>query len=176
MGQDGVAMVNVNQVDESATRMTLLQLLAGGYGWFEAGLLAALRDVEGTEGLRAADLKLLANLDCDTTYASELARRLGISRQAVTKLLRNLVDHGFVRLEPAPGKRHAKQIVITASGRVLIGHAVTALARLEEELAVRVGSDDVATLRRVLAADWGEVPVVINGEEADERLRPEGDG
>jgi len=102
-----------------------------------------------------ADLKLLANLDCGTTYASELAKRMGVSRQAVNKLIKSLVETGLVRLEAVPGKRNTKWIVITDSGRETILDLVTELNRMEALLEKRLGEELVGELRAALEADWG---------------------
>lgn len=108
--------------------------------------------------LSKADLQLLANLDCGETYASELARRMKVSRQAIGKLLKNLVADGYVSLETDPKRANTKVIVITDAGRQLVFDAIAELNRLEEELAKRIGESDARALRRALEADWGDPP------------------
>jgi len=148
----------VNKVDESEPEeddsISLLQLLERGHTWFQEGLLAACR-ARGWRSLGRADLRLLANLNCGTTYSSELARRLGVSRQAVGKLVKNLVKEGLVKLETDPDQRNMKRIVITSEGGKWIDEAVGELDRMERSLAERLGEEKLAVLREALEADWG---------------------
>src|SRR6056297_3655123 len=109
--------------NESADSLSLLQLLARGHAWFQEGLLAACR-ARGQETLGRAELRVLANLNCGPTYSSELARRLGVSRQAVGKLVKNLETEGLVVLETDPEQRNMKRIVITPEGEKWINEAV----------------------------------------------------
>jgi len=149
----------VNKVDEMSGRgsdsISLLQLLERAHTWFEERLLMACRN-SGQHSLGRADLRLLANLNCGTTYSSELARRLGVSRQAVGKLVKNLVKEELVRLETDPERRNMKRIVITPEGERWINEAVGELGRLECVLGERLGKERVAVLREVLEAGWGE--------------------
>lgn len=149
----------VNKVDKMAkgplASLTLLQLLDRAYAWFEEGLLRECRGPEPSS-LGRADLRLLANLNCGTTYSSELARRLGVSRQAVGKLVKNLEKEGLVVLETDPEQRNLKRIVITPEGERWIRAAVGELQRMEQVLAMRLGEKSMAVLRQVLEADWGE--------------------
>jgi len=148
---------DVNQIDkkDNSDQMTLYQLLDRAHQWFEAGLQESFQN-GGVRSLRRADLKLIANLDCGTTYSSELARRLGVSRQAVAKLVGNLVKEGIVTLEPDPDARNTKLIVMTEKGKELIRYAVEALDAKEEELAKEIGRGPAKNLRVALeAAQWG---------------------
>ena len=146
--------LNVNLIDENAPNLTLFQLINAAQGWFETALMPYLQKCGGKD-LGYADLKLLANLDCGTTYASELARRMRVSRQAVNKLVRNLVEAELVRLEAVPGKRNTKWIVITDSGRNIILDIIAELNRMEAVLEARIGTEQVAALRAALETDWG---------------------
>lgn len=145
---------DVNQVDEKMPNLTLFQLILAAQSWFERALTPFLQN-EGRKCLGYADLKLLANLNCGTTYASELARRMGVSRQAVNKLTKNLVEAGMIRLEVVPGKSNTKWIVLTDGGVEIIQEIVAELNRMEALLGARIGVNEVAALRKALEADWG---------------------
>lgn len=151
---------NVNEIDkknlESVSRQTLtmFQLLERARTWFEHRLREAFEE-KGERDLGSADLKLIANLNCGSTYSSELARRLGVSRQAANKQVGNLVRKGLIVLQPIPKQRNTKSIVMTEKGRDLIRHAVEELNRREEELALQIGATKAAALRSALEAfDW----------------------
>jgi len=136
---------------------TLFQLLDRARGWFEPTLFGAF-EAEAAAKLSRADIHLLAHLNCGTTYASELARRLGVSRQAAAKLLKNLIEAGLIRLEPAPDRRNTKWIVITEAGKAAISRAVEELEKAERLLERRIGSGSAQALRAALEAEWGPPP------------------
>jgi len=141
----------------SPDRPTLAQLVSQADLWLNKGLLAALEASDYT-GFSRADILMLANLDCGTTYPSELARRIGVSRQAVYKLLKNLEQKGIVALEPDSERRNAKVIVITPAGERMIHTAVEILRGIESHLEERVGPERLRKLREILQMDWGDPP------------------
>lgn len=145
--------MSVNQIDDN-NKLPLGQLLQRAHTWFQQGLLKRFQETEW-EALTAADLNLLASLNCGATHGSELARRLGVSRQAVNKLLTNLVDIGAVQLEVDPEKRNQKIIVITPKGESLIHLALEEMENLERKIAQKIGPKDASALRRLLEKDWG---------------------
>lgn len=151
---------NVKKVDEGKAGLTLFQLLERGRAWFEPVLLKAFEGGPGAN-LNRADIHLLANLNCGPTYASELARRLGVTRQATTKLLKNLIAANLVRLEPDPARRNTKRIVITEAGKTAINHAIGELEQAERLLAQRIGRDHAKALGAALRMDWG-APAGLN--------------
>lgn len=61
----------------------------------------------GALGLGRSDLRALNLLEHGPLGASELARRLGLTRPAVTALVDRLADAGYVVRVPVPGDRRA---------------------------------------------------------------------
>ena len=146
---------NVKEIDKNPPLGNLLQLLDRAEAGIVDALLQALSKRHSLE-LNRSDLKLLANLDCGTTYTSELARRLGVSRQAVNQLLRRPIDSGLVRLETIPERRNTKWIVITEHGVSVIGAALHELERIEQALSKAFGKKAVNNFKRILAVDWSD--------------------
>jgi len=132
----------------------LIDLLLRGYRWFEDGLLSRL-DAAGWPELTRAHSLVFAHLDLDGTRASELARRIGISRQAVHQTVGELVELGLLEVVPDPTSRRAKLVVLTPLGKETVrsGHAI--FQELEDALGERIGRRRVTELRRALEADWG---------------------
>lgn len=130
------------------------QLLLRAFRWFDESLIAALHAAGWPELTRAHSL-VFAQLDPGGTRTAEIARRAGISRQAVHQTVQELQRLGLVRLAPDPTNRSAKLVVPTDRGRDSIRVAKTTLAKLEDELAQRLGRGQVQSLRQTLEADWG---------------------
>ncbi|MGH3136747.1 MAG: MarR family winged helix-turn-helix transcriptional regulator [Gaiellaceae bacterium] len=132
----------------------LIDLLLRGFRWFEDGLLSQLDEAGWPEVTRAHSL-VFAHLDQAGTRPSELAKRIGISRQAVNQTLGELVELGLVEIVPDPASRRSKLVVLTPAGKTTVGSAHAVFLELEDALGDRIGRTNVTELRRVLEADWG---------------------
>ncbi|WP_338702814.1 MarR family winged helix-turn-helix transcriptional regulator [Streptomyces sp. Q6] len=139
------------------TRRDLPQLLGEARRWFEEGLLADLAG-GGVPAVTPPQVQLFAALDKDGTTVSELARRMGVTRQTVHQAVHALVAAGLLEQVPDPASARQRLIRRTAEGRHAHDRARRALDRLEARLAERIGADAVAALRAALEAPWGEPP------------------
>ncbi|MFH8798333.1 MarR family winged helix-turn-helix transcriptional regulator [Streptomyces sp. NPDC017936] len=140
-----------------AGQRSLPQLLGEARKWFDDALLTAL-EAAGAEQVSSTQLQLFAVLDDDGTTASELARRMGVTRQTAHKAVHTLVVLGL--LEQAPHPASARRLLIrrTPKGRRAHERATAILDGLERTLAARIGQRAVADLRAVLETPWGEPP------------------
>lgn len=141
----------------NAGRRSLPQLLGEARRWFDDALLAAL-EADGAEQVSSTQLQLFAVLDERGTTVSELARRMGVTRQTAHKAVHTLVTMGL--LEQVPHPSSARQLLIrrTPAGRRAHERATQVLGALERTLAERIGARSVAELRAVLELPWGEPP------------------
>ena len=101
----------------------------------------------GHDRVTEAHLVLFGNLDCGTTYASAIAQRVRVSRQAISKTLRELQTLGFIRLENDPTRANQKLVVMTTEGMQLANDARRELADIEASLADRIGQENVDRIR-----------------------------
>lgn len=135
---------------EPLLAMQLLRLTR----WFDIGVSNLLRQA-GHTGTTRSHALVMANLDDEGSSESELARRAGVSRQAIHQVVRDLSAKGMVDTRPDPGDRRRCLVVATELGRTISADADAALEYLESELARRIGADRVAALRAGLAVDPG---------------------
>jgi DNA-binding MarR family transcriptional regulator len=98
--------------------------------------------------LRATHLAVLSHLDVEGTRQTALARRAGLSRQAVTLVLDELERLGVVKRHPDPHDRRAKLVRYTTAGLQELGSGQRLSRELEREFERRVGS---ARLQAALA-------------------------
>lgn len=129
-------------------------LLVRAFRWFEEGL-ATDPDTAHLPRLSGTQFMALASLDGDGTSIAELARRVGVTRQAMHQMVGELDKASLVDLVDSPSDRRIKLVKLSLLGRTLDQKAAAALGDLEAELAKRIGKGAVADLRRHLAADWG---------------------
>lgn len=145
----------MSDTESPSESTTLAQLIGRADLWFNKKLHEALKAKDYGE-FNNSDFLMLANLNCGQTYPSELARRIGISRQAVYKLLKNLEKKEIVTLETDPAKGNSKIIIITPQGAQMIGEAVEVLKDIEKQLEATLGSTAINQLRCALEQDWDE--------------------
>jgi DNA-binding MarR family transcriptional regulator len=132
----------------------LLQLLLDALRWSEGAWEHTLA-LQGHATLTPARAQLLAQIDEGGTGPSELARRLGISRQAAHKRVDELIESGLLRVEADPDNRSAQRATLTPKGADARAAAQRAHDELETELARRLGRIRVRALRATLETDWG---------------------
>ena len=142
----------VTHASEAEMRETLNLLRQRGY-----------QDVTNT------DTALLANLDTAETTISALARRCGVTRQAVSQQLALLSQKGYVSRKPDPADSRAIVVRRTAKGQALMRNALEIVAEIEAEYAGLLGAGRLATLKELLTelvghadpggALGGELPV-----------------
>lgn len=117
--------------------------------------LATRLRVHGYEALTEPHLVLFGNLDCGATHASQIAQRMRVSRQAISKTLRELNALGFLRFEEDPIRRNQKLVVMSEYGMQFALDARAELRRIEAEISNRIGADSMAALRMALEKGWG---------------------
>lgn len=128
------------------------QLLAG-WRWFDDGLRAGLTEA-GFGELTSTQSMVIPYLDPDGTRPVELARRLGVTRQAVHQLVSGLAAQGLIELVDDPTSSRSKLVRLTERGEDSIEFAEATLAALEGELTGTLGEHETLQLRRLLEAAW----------------------
>ena len=136
---------------------TLVTKLIQAYEWFDDALIEWMRAHGSTELTRSSSM-IFSYLDPQGSRPSDLARHIGISRQAVHKTLAEMAEIGLVELVPDPDDHRAKIVMLTSRGREWVDLARRVLSDLEHELEARIGSELMAGLQGALAVDWGESP------------------
>ncbi len=81
---------------------------------------------------------------------SHIARNMGLTRQAVQRVVDLLVERGLVTMEANPHHQRAKLIVLTPAGRDALTEAEQAVVPLDAAILDRVGSDRLAVAVAVL--------------------------
>jgi len=139
----------------------LMRGLLHCYYWLDESLQISLSSL-GMPPLPRTKSMIMVNISDGITRPSDLARNIGISRQAIQQTLVEMERDGLVHLVQDPTDGRAKIVKFSRRGAGIGKAAYDTLAEIEAELSRRVGSDAVQTLKRVLFADWG--PVVNVGE------------
>lgn len=108
--------------------------------------LAKALKTEHEIALSPAQLGFLAALICGENTASDVARRMGISRQATQKQAAALVGLGYLVVSPDPIRRNQSRITFTDNGAQLMALCRVKLAEWDADLTA-----EAETLRRAAA-------------------------
>jgi DNA-binding MarR family transcriptional regulator len=108
--------------------------------------VARTLEERGYRGVTPPVLAFLGQLDCGVNVASEVARRLGQSRQMVAKTVRQLSELGYLEMAPDPERGNQKVITFTASGERLVAEARHILAAMDVQLDASLGETSLAQL------------------------------
>ena len=114
--------------------------------------VAAAIAASGAQGVRPAHGVVLSNLDPGGTRVTTLADRGGMSRQAMSSLVKELEDAGYLRTEPDPTDGRAVRVTLTEAGVELCRGSAAAVRQIEAGWAEVVGAAGLVELRRALRA------------------------
>ncbi|MFE9680655.1 MarR family transcriptional regulator [Streptomyces sp. NPDC006285] len=137
----------------------LPQLLLDARRWFEEALMATLEQA-GMAPISPTQAQLFAALDTAGTTVSELARRMGVTRQTAHQAVHSLIGMGLLEQIPDPSSARRRLIRRTSRGADAHAEVVSLLAALEDELALRIGRRTVDSLRAALEAPRGDPPTL----------------
>jgi DNA-binding MarR family transcriptional regulator len=99
------------------------------------------------QGFWALDLLAAGGRD-----ATQLASGMGISKQAVSRLVEQLVAAGYIERQPHPADRRRVILVLTTRGDRAAGVLRTATDQTEQAVVDRLGREGLDRLRHLLAA------------------------
>jgi DNA-binding MarR family transcriptional regulator len=104
----------------------------------------------GHEEMRAPYGFVIRALAAGGLRLTELAERLGVTKQAALKVVDEMEARGLVERTPAPGDRRAKVLRLTPRGEAVRRRALATSEQIEAELRADLGDADVDAARRVL--------------------------
>jgi DNA-binding MarR family transcriptional regulator len=134
----------------AAKRQATFELLIRTARIVNETALARVRAATGTE-IRAVHTSLLPHIDLQGTRLTEIARRAGVSKQAVGQLVDELEAWGAVERVPDPSDGRAKLVRFARGGSSLL-EGLAVLKQLETDLARRVGRARLNRLQEDLQA------------------------
>ncbi|GAO55023.1 MULTISPECIES: MarR family winged helix-turn-helix transcriptional regulator [unclassified Novosphingobium] len=122
--------------------------------WLDEGLQARLHE-RGWPDVNRPQSMVMTNIVSGIVRPSDIARNLGISRQAIHRTLSQMIDLGIVTLEPDPDDRRHMVVSLTETGKRMRQDAQQAMDALSEQIAGALGQDRFENMLAALEADWG---------------------
>jgi DNA-binding MarR family transcriptional regulator len=130
--------------------------LLHAYYWCDESLQNSMRKA-GLPPLSRTQSMIMVNISDGITRPSDLARNIGISRQAIQQTLVEMEKSGLITLAPDPADGRAKIVKFSRRGTGIGKIAFDALDEIEAELSRRLGVRAVKQVKEVLFKEWGPV-------------------
>lgn len=131
---------------------SLKRLIYFKYQWFETRLSNELTQL-GVHPRTPAQAQILMALNGGSRTISDVARQIGVSRQAAHKTINELIKDGWLQTRTGD-KRHSKIVELTPYGVAQRNTVVTAMRNIEKEIASSIGTDNLALLKKLLSQPW----------------------
>ncbi|MCZ4096617.1 MarR family transcriptional regulator [Streptomyces sp. SID13666] len=136
----------MNNADAMSLTATLLAAAGGLTAVIHEGVVA-----RGFDDLRPAHGFAFARLAPGGATAADLAEHLGVSRQAASQMVEELVGKGYVERRPHPDDARARLVVLTDRGWACTRAAEAAAADAVRPWAALLGERRLQALRDDLA-------------------------
>lgn len=111
---------------------------------------AAMFHERGYPGITLRHIDLVPHLDAGGTRSTVLARRAGMTKQGMGKLVAELEAQGLVERMPDPADGRAQLVRFTESGQAFLATGIEVVQALEAEYRAILGSDGLEALKDAL--------------------------
>lgn len=99
---------------------------------------------------------VMTNIVAGVVRPSDIARNIGVSRQAIHSTINQMVGLGMVKLEPDADDRRHSIVSLTEVGHKMRHDAQKSMDILGDQIAERLGHERFDAMLAALEADWGE--------------------
>ena len=123
--------------------------------WLDEGLQARLHD-HGWPDVNRPQSMVMTNIVSGIVRPSDIARNLGVSRQAIHSTIGQMVKLGIVQMEVDPADRRHMIVSLTDLGTRMRKDAQRSMDELTAQIAAVLGQDKFDALLAALEADWGD--------------------
>jgi DNA-binding MarR family transcriptional regulator len=131
-----------------------MSALLAAQDWFENSLQDILRS-QGFNPATKSQAAVLNYMSSGEFKPSTIARKMRLSRQALSHIVKSMVEADLVITLPDPSDKRAIRLEFSPKAEKIRVASRIALSSLEELLAGRIGTHTVDDLWRALDVDWG---------------------
>ena len=137
---------------EALKRQSVAQLLFKCARLVNERAISRVNDRSPGPALRASHTTLFPHLNAEGVRGAELAKKLGVSKQAVSQLVTELEEWGVVEQIADPQDGRAKLVRFSKKGEQAMLQGLSVLGELETELSDKIGKRRMQDLHTALLA------------------------
>jgi DNA-binding MarR family transcriptional regulator len=105
----------------------------------------------GYPGVKNSHNGVFATLDREGSRAADMAAQMGMTRQSMGEIVREMAELGLVRMETDPQDRRAKLVTWTPEGLAMAQEGFGHILEVEQAFADEFGAERYAWLRDAIA-------------------------
>jgi DNA-binding MarR family transcriptional regulator len=139
----------------------LALLLLGGYRKLVDAAITELAGM-GYDDVRASENFAMRAIESGANSASELGRRMSVSKQAAAKIIDALLERGYLTREADPTDARRKQLALTPLGTDLLRQGEKVFNRLRKNFERQIGPAELQALEAHLSVLVGDAPVRVD--------------
>ena len=128
---------------------SLIRLIALLKKDMDARIMEMLQQ-KGYTNFKLGDLPLIFNIQPEGTINNELAKRARISKQAMSKVVKNLEAGGYILTRKHENDNRSSIIFLTDNGKQLIITATESFLEIQEIYTDVIGQQDTEALKDIL--------------------------
>ncbi|WP_295116781.1 MarR family winged helix-turn-helix transcriptional regulator [uncultured Chitinophaga sp.] len=114
----------------------------------------------GYENFKMGDMVCLANVSVDGTINNELAKKARITKQAMSKVVKNLENDGYIYTKKHETDNRATVIFLTDRGKDLAIDAFGCVKEIQESYTSIIGEQDADKLKEILTKLLTELEIL----------------
>ncbi len=134
--------------------------------WFDNSLQNVVAS-SGFEPLHRTQSMIMMHIALGVNRPSDIAREMGLTRQNVHHMAKNLIKAGIIDSAPDPDDPRRSLYQLSEKSSEMRDLALNTMAALEAVLEQRIGTQSLNGLRAALEADWG--PQIGSADELPRR-------
>lgn len=138
----------------------MMDLLSAFY-WMDEALQAGMKE-RGWDNITRSQSLILSNIAFGVRRASQLARNLGVTRQAISQMLIEMERKGLVVSDSDPSDGRAQIVNFSKQSQGIRNDAMAILSQIEAEIVDRIGKGKFDALVKALRSDWGSTEFVTS--------------
>ncbi len=136
----------------------LALLMLGGYRKLVDTAVVEL-EARGFEDVRASENFAMRAIESGADNASELGRRMSVTKQAAAKTIDALLHRGYITRDADPTDARRKRLALTPLGTDLLRQGEEIFNELRARLQRQIGRKELVALETHLAVLVGDTPV-----------------
>ncbi|MFM7020230.1 MAG: MarR family winged helix-turn-helix transcriptional regulator [Aquirufa sp.] len=141
------------------SQLFLSRLFAKSYRLIKS-LNAKYLNELGYHDFKVGHVMVMMNLKPDGTTAAEIAKKVRVSKQAMSKLVQDLIEKGYLQSIKHPIDQRATLIQLTSTGADFLQALHDCRHKVEEEIAQVIGDEKLQNLHSIL----GELMVYFDSD------------
>lgn len=143
---------------QSRSGAELALLLLGSYRRLVDTVILALAE-RGHQDFRPSHDFAMRAIESGADNASELGRRLAMTKQGAARIIETLLERGYIAREPDPSDARRKRIQVTPLGAQVMREGEAIFNDLRSQLEQKLGKAELGRLEEQLAMMVEGVPI-----------------